>query len=696
MRRWLNKIVGGSAASASSHEPAEEPGDTLRQGLASHQAGDLDEAENLYREHLASHVDDAQALHLLGVLLAQRGEPAEALGFIERAVALDQDSAPMRVDLGNVRMLLGQSAEAIDAYRAATDLEPANAAGWSNLGSALLAQGDLAGAREACLQGLDKKSPDPETLASLAGTLRACGAREESESACRDALALGPNHLGARQVLGHLLLDRGEFTEALDCFRMIVDSQPGNPFGYTWLGVALDRTGDSDAAIEACSKAVEMAPAEPEVHAGLAGVLWRARRLDEAVNEFRQAVALDPARLESRANLAALLESMSRLEEAASEADAGLAYHPNDAYLNLIAARCVRRAGDREQALRRLEAVDATSAPLDLRAQILYERGQLHDALGDATRAFEAFRDANAVAATSPQAQAVSKTRYLGEIAAAGVIVPRLPAIAESESAPTTQESPVFVVGFPRSGTTLSDQILDSHPRARTLSEKPVVDRIVQRFADIAGGYPAALENVSPDQLAILRAEYHTLAGTYVPLVPGELLVDRYPLNLVRLPAIWRLFPHARIVLAMRHPCDVVLSCYMQHFSLNDAMVSFLDLEDAARLYDAVMSLWRTCVEHLNLDVHVLRYEALVGDFEGEVRALLAFLDLPWDDAVVDFAGHARRRGDINTPSYHQVTRRIYTEARERWRRYPEPLAPVLPLLEPWVDYFGYSLDLDG
>ncbi len=693
MRRWLGKIAGGGDASPSSSERAEAPADLMDLAIASHQAGDLAAAEIRYREHLALHGDDPRALHLLGVLLAQSGQPQHAHDLIERAVALDASNAAVRVDLGNVCMLLGQAAEAVDAYRSATALEPENAAGWSNLASALFGQGDVAGAIDACRQALAANPSNPDTLGNLANTLRACGAGEDAETACRRAIALAPRHVGACQTLGRILLDRGEPEAALECLRTVVDAQPENPFGHAWLGVALDHNGDGDAAMAECTKAVELAPAEPEVHAVLAGVLWRARRLDEAVDAYRRAVDRDPARLEPRANLAALLESMSRLDEAHKEADAGLDHHPDDAYLNLIAARCVRRAGDRKAALRRLEAVDASGAPLDLQAKIRYELGQLNDALGDPARASEEFREANALAAASPESRTANKARYLNEIAAAGVIVPRLAAVADLASAPGVDESPAFVVGFPRSGTTLSDQIIDSHPGARVLSEKPVVDKVVDWVARHTVGYPAGLESITPEAIADLRVTYNTMASSYVQVAPGELLVDRYPLNLVRLPAIWRLFPRARIVLALRHPCDVVLSCYMQHFALNDAMASFLSIEDSARLYDSVMGLWRTCTEHLEMKIHVLRYESLVENFAGEVRTLLDFLGLPWSDRVLHFAEHAKTRGDINTPSYHQVTRGIYTDARERWRRYAESMAPVLPVLAPWVEHFGYSLE---
>ncbi len=602
----------------------------------------------------------------------------------------DASSAAFRADLGNVRMLEGRLQDAIGAYRAATEIDPDHALAWGNLASALHARGELGEAADAARRGLAAEAQDTESIASLGRTLLACGAADEAESACRRALELAPGHVGVLQTLGHALLERAAFAAALECFTHVVEAQPSLAIAHTWLGTALERTGDVEGAIAACTRAVEMAPGDPEAHAGLAGVQWRARRLGAAIRQYRRAVEIDPTRLEPRANLAALLELTSDLDAATAEARAGLDLHPHDPYLNLTAARCARRAGDREGALARLEGVDASSAGLDLRAQINYQTGQLRDALGDHAGAMTAWREANSLAAASPEARAVDRQRYLDEIDAARVVVPRLAALADPAAAPAAEESPVFVIGFPRSGTTLTDQILDSHPGACTLSEKPAIDKVVDWLATGEGGYPASLETAPPGELEALRGTYDTVASSFVRPTPGAILVDRYPLNLVRLPAIWRLFPNARIVLAIRHPCDVVLSCYMQHFALNDAMASFLDLEDAARLYDAVMSLWRDCVEHLEIEHHVLRYESLIGNFDAEVRALLEHVGLPWDDAVRGFAEHARNRADINTPSYHQVTRGIYADARERWRHYEDSMAPALPILAPWVEHFGY------
>jgi hypothetical protein len=157
---------------------------------------------------------------------------------------------------------------------------------------------------------------------------------------------------------------------------------------------------------------------------------------------------------------------------------------------------------------------------------------------------------------------------------------------------------------------------------------------------------------------------------------------------------IYRLFPRAKILLALRHPCDVVLSGFMQAFKPNAAMVHFGDLADTARFYASVMGLWRRYAEVLPLEVLTTRYEDLVTDFEAETRRILAFLELPWDDSVLTYAERAKSRA-IATPSYHQVVQPIYARSVGRWRNYREQMADVLPLLRPFVDVFGYRIEED-
>jgi len=201
-----------------------------------------------------------------------------------------------------------------------------------------------------------------------------------------------------------------------------------------------------------------------------------------------------------------------------------------------------------------------------------------------------------------------------------------------------------------------------------------------------------ALDSLAEAGVVRLRAVYlEELRARLGDPAGDRLVIDKLPLNLVHAGLIHRLFPEARFILALRHPCDAVLSCFMQNFALNDAMANFLDLEAAARLYDAIMRLWVAAEETLSLRVHVLKYEDLVADLPGTVQPLMAFLGLDWHDGMADYQTTALGRGRINTPSYQQVTEPLYSRASGRWLNYRDQMAPVLPLLAPWAERFGYE-----
>jgi hypothetical protein len=247
------------------------------------------------------------------------------------------------------------------------------------------------------------------------------------------------------------------------------------------------------------------------------------------------------------------------------------------------------------------------------------------------------------------------------------------------------------MVGFPRSGTTLLDTVLRSHPDIVVVEEMPLIERVKTEL-----GQPptfATLDALEPDGILRLRAAYldelrHHLGDG----LKDRLVVDKLPLNLVNAGLIHRVFPEAKFIVALRHPCDCVLSCFMQNFRLNDAMANFLDLKQAARLYDLAMTLWMQYQQKLGLDVGYLKYEDLVLDLRSATEPLLGFLGLKWDDALMNYQETALSRGRINTPSYNQVTQKLYTQASGRWQNYRAQMAPVLPILEPWSEQWGYPM----
>jgi hypothetical protein len=260
---------------------------------------------------------------------------------------------------------------------------------------------------------------------------------------------------------------------------------------------------------------------------------------------------------------------------------------------------------------------------------------------------------------------------------------------ASGDSPPSAagRRAPVFLVGFPRSGTTLLDTLLMGHSGVHVLEEEPILQRVGEALGDFE-----RLPALEQEEIERLRALYFAELDAFDPDANGKTVIDKLPLNILGAPLIHRLFPEAKLILALRHPCDVVLSCFMQNFDLNDAMANFLDIGDAARLYDLVMTFWTRARALLPLDVHEVRYEALVEDKEREMRALVDFLGLPWEERLLDHEGTALRRGPIVTPSYAQVVQPIYRRAAGRWERYRDQLAPVLPLLAPWAEKMGYRL----
>jgi len=313
------------------------------------------------------------------------------------------------------------------------------------------------------------------------------------------------------------------------------------------------------------------------------------------------------------------------------------------------------------------------------------------DRLGRHADAFDQFTSANELQRVQYADQFSGDTGFLSTslLTKLSDLITRRPSSTWTPP-PPCDRSPVFLVGFPRSGTTLLDQILSSHPDVTVLEERDTLAPVCARLFPGTGD-ASFLADLSVDQIDQLRSLYWE--RVYERLMRDairKVFIDKLPLNAALLPLIYRLFPEARIVLALRDPRDVVLSCFQQRFAMNGAMYQLLRTDTAAAYYSAVMGLVDQSRRLLPLQMHQIRYEDVVAQFEIQIGNLLAFLDLPWDDAVRNHTETARRRV-VNTPSATQVVRPLYTSSVGKWRQYEPQLAPVLGTLQPWVAAFGYA-----
>ncbi|MDE2109229.1 MAG: sulfotransferase, partial [Gammaproteobacteria bacterium] len=251
-------------------------------------------------------------------------------------------------------------------------------------------------------------------------------------------------------------------------------------------------------------------------------------------------------------------------------------------------------------------------------------------------------------------------------------------------------KTPAFLAGFARSGTTLLDSMLAAHADIAVLEERATEQAMITALNQFPAGYPEALKDLTPEQQAQVRQGYFNAAA----LAPadGRRIVDKSPFLTVHLGMLQRIFPGAPVIFMLRHPCDVVLSCFLTNMELNSGTVHFTRLDSSVELYCKVMALWQRYTEVLPLNCQRVRYEDLLDDPEATLRQVLAFLGVPWSDDVLRHVEHVAQRGKINTASYAQVSRPLYLSSRDRWRRYVKYLEPYLPRLRPYCELFGYAL----
>lgn len=483
----------------------------------------------------------------------------------------------------------------------------------------------------------------------------------------------------------------GRYVEAESCARRALLLAPNLAFAQQTLATILKHQGKADEASSVLESALAQRPNSSEHLINLACMREKQGRVEEAFKLYHQALDLQPDTLYVLAKQGDLLEKEGRLAEAEEIIARGLARESGHPDLNLVAARLDRRAGRHIEAAARLDAVLHQPMPPDTCTEIHILLGQLHDLLGNTSKVLPNLLEGKRRLALDIDPDGRVRARFLVWVNTNRTSLSEHLVVAPQSALASPEETPIFLIGFLRSGTTLLEQVLDSHPRLQALNEKPMAEVMEDAFRVMTRGKPDALAELSEEQIADLRQVYWREATRHGERQANTLLVDKQPFNIIRIPLLWRVFPRARFILTIRHPCDVVLGCLMQKFGDDNLMSAFANLENMAELYSHVMNAWLEYAQRLPLHWQRIRYEDLITNFEPETRTLLEFLGVGWSDTVLEHTQHAQQRGIINTPSYHQVTQPIYQHAKYRWKRYEKEFAPVIEVLQPFIEQFGYS-----
>lgn len=639
--------------------------------------GDLAGARAEGEAALAAEPDDAALLQLVGVACCRAGDMATGAGFLSRAFALQPDLPRLRPDLANARAMLGDVEGALALCPPDADPELQRLRGF------LLQQaGDAAGAGEAYAKVVAANPGDWEIWNNLGNARRETGDLEGAADALGRAVRLQPRIAAAWLNYAAVLSALGK-PEALAACREAARLAPGDAAAALMLGQLLREAGEEQEALREIERAARLAPREVAIRVELARLRWSLRDELGAEAAYREAIRLRPDDALAWLELGILFERRNRLDALPALLEEAAGAGVPAPGLGYLRALVLRREGRLGEALEAVRAAPADREP-ERRAVLI---ARLADSLDRTDEAFEAFAEMNRVSAATPAGRAADAEAYRSRVAEMiRTASPSWFSRWSADAPPSARPAPVFLVGFPRSGTTLLDTFLMGHPDVHVLEEEPVL----QRARDALGDF-ARLPDLDAAEIARLRDVYFAALDEIAPDAAGKVVVDKLPLNILGAPLIHRLFPGAPIILSLRHPCDAVLSCFMQAFEPNDAMANFLDLGDAAALYDQVFTFWEQCRGGLPLNVHSLRYEDLIARPEEEMRALIGFIGLDWDARLLDHRRTAAARGTIVTPSYAQVTQPLYRSASGRWERYRAQMEKVLPILCPWAERLGYG-----
>jgi tetratricopeptide (TPR) repeat protein len=683
--------------------PAAEVARHLASAEGLFQQGKLPEAERICQQLLLAGAAHPGCHHLLALIALRRGDAARAIDYLRLACNAPDAPALYWSNLAEVCRMQKRFAEGEAAARAAIERDPNFAGAWVNLGILEQESGKVAESLASLAEAARLAPQDAAIQNNTANSLAQLGHFEEAKRHWQEAIRLKPDYAEAYGNLGHLHKLQGNHQLARACLARAIEINPRLPDAYVNMASLELEHWRTEAARDWLSRLMRFAPDHVPGLAAMSSVLQRLERHREALRYAERAVQLAPRSQEAFEVQARALLNLGRFEEALESFDAAIAL-PGLATERIMVFRAAaliehgqmaRARAELERALEKFPGSPSVLQNLarvrtfsvgdpmigEMRVALEKSRGvmpsdeiSLHFALGKALLETADVPDAFAHFAAGNRLKR-SMINYDGEATRRW-----LQTLREAFTADLMQRHggtgfasgiPIFVLGMPRSGTTLIEQILASHPAVHGAGELKLLSEMVKRI----GGLPDAVPRFTPAMLRQLGADYQ---GAVARLAGGRpRVVDKMPINFIYAGLIHLILPEARIIHSRRNAIDTCLSCYTTLFA--DAMGYAYDLRELGefyRSYEDMMAHWATVIPSSRL--LTVDYESLVADSEGETRRMLAFLDLPWDEACRDF--HRTER-PVRTASVSQVRQPIYTSSAGKWRKYADHLSPLLDVL---------------
>jgi tetratricopeptide (TPR) repeat protein len=695
--------------------PVRAPAQTMTPGHAlifaeqKRRHGFLADADDLARRALAGEPDNAEALHTLGIIAHQSGKTAEAIDHLRRAAAIKSDVALYHANLGEMCRLVGRIDEAIAAGRRAIELDPSYAGALSNLGIALFDQGQFEEAVSLYDRAIALDPNFAQAQSNRGNALQRLKRFAEAEQNYRRAVELQPAFADGWNNLGTCLRELKRPEEAETVYRKALEFNPNNPDTLDNLALALKDLERPDEAAELFRRALAIESRDEKLYLHYATVLLEQHKIDEAAaaNEralalnannhdavnvagriaferhdpgtalvnYRRALTLKPDLADAYNNMGNALKELGQLQEAKDAYVAAIQLDPNLAgvYLNLSDSKKFTKDDPHLAAMEALAARDEGLSKTD-RMELDFALGKAYADLKEYRRSFGHYLAGNAARRSTIDYDEKTVFALFDNIEA--TFTREL--IAQKSDAGDPSSMPIFILGMPRSGTTLIEQIIASHPNVHGAGELTVFNELVVPMRGPDGNtihYPDFVPALDASNLRQMGARY--IAGVRKLAPTGERVTDKMPANFYFAGLIHLALPNAKIIHSIRDPIDTCVSCFTKLFTAEQNPT--YDLAEVGRYYkhySQLMAHWRRILPAQSmLQVH---YEEVVADLEGQARRILAYCGLPWDQRCLSF--HETDR-PVRTASASQVRQPLYKSAVGRWRDYEDDLGPLLAAL---------------
>ena len=655
-----------------------------------------------------------------GLCFLNAGDNSNAIEKFKIVLQLDELFIPALANLVNAYKGAGRLNEAMHSLQKILDQQPSNPIVHMNLGGIYQDLGLFDQALASTLKSLELNPGNADAYLNLGGIYQDLGQFDQALASTLRSLELNPDNSGAYMNLGVIYQYLGQLDQALASTLRSLELKPDNVDAQINLGVIYQGLGQLDQALAYTLKSLEINPDNSKALMNLGGIYQEFGQLDQALAYTLKSLEINPDNSKALMNLGGIYKNLDNFEEAnnamqrsfdcsiitLSQANQAFDYYDStnqrpklkqalqtidrlfgddNAVSVLYTARLLYHEKAFESSLAKLAEIDNKRLPSNHSKRKYYLfKGLAEEKVGLYHEAFDHF----AIAQKDERYKYITPKVSLERIKSYATLSDRVkPLILQRVH---NAKSPVFLLGFPRSGTTLLDTVLRSHPALEVVEEQDQLERAERIAISEFGTQIEDFADLGKAQLDILRQEYWLGLHSHVKGT-GKIVIDKLPLNIIKVPLIKILFPNARIILAIRHPCDTVFSCFQQIFAPNSEMANFTSLKGSIDFYDKTMSLWNMCCESFPLDCCVTRYEDLIDDFDRSVCKIINFLGVDWNDAVKGYRITALKRGTINTPSATQVSQPLYKSSIGRWKNYERYYEEHLSILKPWINQWGYG-----